>query len=494
MKDEQIIEKNKHSPKLLFPAVFIVFISAAFIYLFLYNLKAETFIPSEYVFNIKVENSYKTLSPYIKASIKDKYNYSRYEKLLEKAFNKESIFCIYEETEDEKENGEGEQINSNYLYILNIKYFYPLVNFYLQTQKRSSSFLNYSAKDLFLYNLNFKGEAVLVYFRLKKNLLMASTNESLLLKALSTNNRTKKEMQTLTAKKYSSKNTFEINTDFLFSNLSLINNIKLTQTFLKLKNDLDLPEKLMGEFTIEKEYIHIETAFDSQNLNKRKMIQSRLQEILPQNISFIMELNSFSLEEILTKVLLNEKEYKIIEKLLEKNLKLSINDLLYSWTENPVAVLQFTNSKNKIYAVKIKDEELRKTVFKKVYNNKALKEIQYISVNSNTIYNLKTITLVKEVLKSKKINLSSVYYLLKDGYFYISESKDDLFKLCLNSSTSLNQAPQFAELTTDFPKENHFNIYEKLTDSSLPVESYSISVFSVASLTNLKCSLRITFK
>ena len=52
---------------------------------------------------------------------------------------------------------------------------------------------------------------------------MASTNESLLLKALSTNNKTKK---------YSSKNTFEINTDFLFSNLSLINNIKLTQIYL----------------------------------------------------------------------------------------------------------------------------------------------------------------------------------------------------------------------------------------------------------------------
>ena len=108
---------------------------------------------------------------------------------------------------------------------------------------------------------------------------------------------------------------------------------------------------------------------------------------------------------------------------------LTLDDMLFSWSGQEIAVLGVKGCVESVFAVKVDDEVERDRVFKKLSASLFVKNEVSVNRSGAKLNHLMLPSLVDKLLSAFKISLPSPYYFVQDGFLYLSQSPSALNSL-----------------------------------------------------------------
>ena len=144
-------------------------------------------------------------------------------------------------------------------------------------------------------------------------------------------------------------------------------------------------------------------------------------------------LNAGSLSELKDAVLpyipdiKNPEEYwKNCDDWCKTLLSMDLNEFLFSWTGDEFAVFGIENQNDPVFAIQIKDEKARQSVFNKLLSPILIKDDNSLILGGVRLSKLEFPAFLNWMLGIVGINMPSPYFIVLDGNIYFSESAECL--------------------------------------------------------------------
>jgi hypothetical protein len=150
-------------------------------------------------------------------------------------------------------------------------------------------------------------------------------------------------------------------------------------------------------------------------------------------------------------------------------LRLSMEDILFSWTGGEFAVFGMEGRPSPVYAVQIRDEKKRQEVFDKAFKSLFLNENTRFVLDGNRIPQILLPEFLDAVLKIMAIKVPSPYYIVENDYLFISESAENLLAAinAVRKNAILPRTGAWKTLTQSGPDKSAFSLFYSL-DRTLP--------------------------
>ncbi|MDR2185087.1 MAG: hypothetical protein LBO80_05390 [Treponema sp.] len=149
--------------------------------------------------------------------------------------------------------------------------------------------------------------------------------------------------------------------------------------------------------------------------------------------------------------------------------RLSIEDLLYSWTGREFAVFGMEGRPSPVYAVQIGDEQARQQVFDRAFKSIFLNENTQFVLDGNRIPQIRLPDFVEGVLHIMGVNLPSPYYVVQNDFLFVSESAENLLAAVngIRKNAILPRTAAWKTLAQSGSDKASFSLFYSL-DRSLP--------------------------
>lgn len=155
--------------------------------------------------------------------------------------------------------------------------------------------------------------------------------------------------------------------------------------------------------------------------------------VMSSSIQYYTVLNAGSLKELVDAAIPAMPADKNAEGLLKTAddlchslFKLSLDDIVYDWTDKEFAVLGIEGLNDPVFAVKISNEAKRKQVFDTLVKSILLTENKSLILNGVRIPRLELPSFLQNLLKLFKVNIPKPYYLVYNNYIYFSQSAESI--------------------------------------------------------------------
>ncbi|MDR2211544.1 MAG: VCBS repeat-containing protein [Spirochaetaceae bacterium] len=274
------------------------------------------------------------------------------------------------------------------------------------------------------------GETVF-YLGIRRNLLMVSNSEDLLFKALSPEGASYASRKPVTMKKQ--------DVSLLAASKTVISmlgegNPLLTGVFAQLQ----FPDILELGLNIEPKQldIHLVSPVDTDNpafdkLLSKNSIPPSIMNILPNTTQYCTGLAGISLKDILeTAAEVQGPEFRntlsTAGRAAKTLLGLTLDDLLYSWTGEELAVFGLEDRPAPVFAVKIGDESKQRAVFDRAFRSILLSENSRMVLDGNRIPQIALPPFVYALLRIIQVHIPEPYYLIHEDWLLVSESPENI--------------------------------------------------------------------
>lgn len=308
------------------------------------------------------------------------------------------------------------------------------------------------------------GENQYVYLTAYKDSVIASNSKKMLILSL----QQKENINTKTTKRIISQNKNNIlnilpNIDFIVKdvkeNKSVIENIITKLNFPK-NNILKL--NIENEDVITKGSAEWETEDDGlKNILQKKSCIPGVLSRLPKSIDYITLINMGDTEflfsngkNILTENIL--KTYKTASNTSKFIFKKNIDELLMSWMGEELGMFGTAEKDDPIFFVSLKDEKKCRNIFEHIFSSVFVNQDISAIVEGLRIPRIEFPEIVKSLLRAFNIELPRPFYVIKDGYLYLSQSAEIL-------ASALNEASDGGLLVKT---ENWKNITKNISPES----------------------------
>ena len=150
-------------------------------------------------------------------------------------------------------------------------------------------------------------------------------------------------------------------------------------------------------------------------------------------------------------------------------LGLSIEELLYSWTDGEFAAFGLENRPNPVFAVKVSDETQRKRIFKMLTSSFALTADDSVVLNGMRIPSIRIPSFLLSLLKVWNVSVPRQFYMVEKDFLYFSESPENLLDtvLSVRRNTNLIKQPTWKELAKGGEDSSSISLFYSL-DRSIP--------------------------
>ena len=125
--------------------------------------------------------------------------------------------------------------------------------------------------------------------------------------------------------------------------------------------------------------------------------------------------------------------WKTANSLSKTLFKLSLDDLLFSWTGKECAAVGIEGLNAPVFVLQIKDEAKRREVFDNVLSSIIFHDDTSLILNGLRLPKIYFPSFIQNILKAFKINLPNPYYLVHNGFVYFSESPEVLSSIYTSS-------------------------------------------------------------
>lgn len=225
--------------------------------------------------------------------------------------------------------------------------------------------------------------------------------------------------------------------------------------------------------------INLSTPLSSANPAMGRLIEgtaqvSPLTQLLPDTTQYSTILSAGSLEELLGAA--SSVFGPDIDAALKKAdssarllLRLSVRDLLFSWTGREFAVFGMEGRPNPVYAIQIGDENKRREIFDKAFRSIFINENIQAVLDGTRIPRIQLPDFVDSVLQALGVRVPFPYYIVQDGYLFISESSDALLAAlnAIRKNAVLPKTTVWKTLANSASDKASFSLFYSL-DRSLP--------------------------
>ena len=137
-----------------------------------------------------------------------------------------------------------------------------------------------------------------------------------------------------------------------------------------------------------------------------------------------------TLKEAAVKILPAEKDFSATWNKSDTISKIVFNrtldDLLFSWTSDEIAVFGIEGKAEPVFAIKIGNETKRREIFDSVFSSYIINSDDSLLVDGVRLPCVQMPSFVLSVLQALNINIPKPYYLVKDDYIYLSQSPENL--------------------------------------------------------------------
>ncbi|MGI5173808.1 VCBS repeat-containing protein [Treponema sp. OMZ 840] len=215
-------------------------------------------------------------------------------------------------------------------------------------------------------------------------------------------------------------------------------NIKADTLYGKIISRLHFPEYTAVNFNLNKKEMSVSgnCAWDSDSQGLKIILQNKsavpgILTRLPESTDYITLLKmgepAFLFEngaELLGKNIMNAYENAAngIRFLFQKD----IQELLFSWMGDEIGIVGTADSEEPIFFVSLKDEKQCRDVFTHIFSLFFVHRDVSAVVNGIRIPRIEFPDVIKALVRSFKVELSTPFYLIQDGYLYLSQSAEGL--------------------------------------------------------------------
>lgn len=127
--------------------------------------------------------------------------------------------------------------------------------------------------------------------------------------------------------------------------------------------------------------------------------------------------------------------WQTADNLCKTLLSVTLDELLFSWTGKECATIGIEGLNDPVFVLQIKDEAKRREVFDNVLSSLILKDDTSLILNGIRLPRISLPAFLQNLLKAFKVELPNPYYLVHNGFLYISESPEVLASV-YNSSVN----------------------------------------------------------
>jgi len=196
-------------------------------------------------------------------------------------------------------------------------------------------------------------------------------------------------------------------------------------------------------------------------------------ERLPAAAQYATVLSAGTLEELYQAALVFSPDLDNILRLADTSaraiLRLSLNDLLFSWTGKEFAVFGIEGRPHPVYAIQIADERKRQEVFDRAFRSVVLNEDIRLNLDGVRIPRIEIPELLQSLLRRWNIFLPSPYYTIYNDCLLVSESADTLLLAlrAMQRNDVLPKTDEWRNIAGGKAAVSAFSLYYSL-DLSLP--------------------------
>lgn len=137
-----------------------------------------------------------------------------------------------------------------------------------------------------------------------------------------------------------------------------------------------------------------------------------------------------SLKDAILKILPAEKDFSSTWNKSDSVSRIVFNtpldELLFSWTGDEFAVFGIEGKSEPVIAIKVADEAKRSEIFDRIFSSYLLNSNDSLLVDGVRLPCVQMPGFVLSVLQALNINVPKPYYLIRDGYLYMSQSPENL--------------------------------------------------------------------
>lgn len=366
----------------------------------------------------------------------------------------------------------------------------PLASYFINIEN-----LTFSTESDIKY-FEYTTEQLSVYVAVKKNLIIAASNKALFETAAGLDN----------AKDYSDKTLQMMKTKLLEPFIIAADGKKLINTFAQSSEQENIYFKLLSDslsddelstikFGITDKDIELKGTFpltESQELHpvtkilqKDSVIPSLLSK-LPGNVQYYTFINAGSLEELKNAaftvvppdVNINSI-WNTAETACKMIFNLTIEELLFSWTDNEFAVCGLESKAEPIFVIKIADETQRQNIFSNILSSAILKSDDSLLIDGIRLPRIEMPLFLQNLLNTFGINIPKPYFIVKDNYIFFSQSPENLISVnsVKKSSTKLINTKNWTQVSSKQNPISTISLFYNL-ERSLPFFLKNKSTFT----------------
>lgn len=301
------------------------------------------------------------------------------------------------------------------------------------------TYLQSGSEKFFMYQ---KGNQIF-YIKPWKNLVIITADETLFKLSTNFNNEKNYSDRQLKALTENLKDPFKITCDST-KLLGMLASDNENPYVLALSNSIFMEEMSTVSFELSDSDINLKAYFPyeinedytehplAKVIRQESTVPSLLNK-LPENVQYYTFINSFTLEQ------LKEAAFSVMPESVDINGKWtsaekassfvfhsSIEDNLFTWTDDELSIFGLEGKAEPVFAIKIKDEQKRQQVFDNVLSSIILKSDNSLLIDSIRLPRIQVPTYIQSILESFGIVLPKPYYIVKDDYLYLSQSPENL--------------------------------------------------------------------
>ena len=287
------------------------------------------------------------------------------------------------------------------------------------------------------------GDSQKVYIGFYKDLMIASASKDLCMQALhksgqnSAADAAQNNEHITTIKQFTKKSgrdALSILTDVNY----FTSHIKNDTLYGKIISRLTFPEYTAVNFNLNKKEMSVSgnCVWDSDSKGLKIILQNKsavpgILARLPESTDYITLLKmgtpAFLFEngtELLGKNIINAYENAAngVRFLFQK----SIEELLFSWMGDEIGIIGTASSEEPVFFVSLKDEKQCRDVFSHIFSTLFVQQDVSAVVNGMRIPRIEFPEVIKALVRSFKVELSTPFYIIRDGYLYLSQSAEAL--------------------------------------------------------------------
>lgn len=322
-----------------------------------------------------------------------------------------------------------------------------------------------------IYNLK---ENYKLYITYHKNLIFISSSKEMLVSCFEKHKADSKK----TAKPFAvnRNNSINIAAD---ANYFILKSSSKQEFFYNLFNRVEFAEFIRLNLNIEDEELKLNGNVNwNSSLNEIEQIIKRRSTVpgilprLPASTAYLTLINAGdpdflfkNLQPFFTDEI--KSAYKSAERGTQNMFRKSMQELIFSWMGDELGVFGHDKSYAPIFFVSLKDEKLCRKNFDYIFNSIFVGRDISAVVDGKRIPRIAFPSWLSGLLKLFKIDIPQPFYIIEDGYLYISTSAESLvlFKNEIDSGALMVKSELWKDMTKTISAETSFFIYYTLERS-----------------------------